>query len=101
MLKSQEIMAQLSLKEWSQLCHMVDEFGPAQIIRFQHGNGSDVQTVKGQLIQKKFGIVKIVRTGQKTLCWLDFGAGKMQCYQLGTGAGAFQVSSEIRLEQVA
>ena len=81
-LTPRELMGILNLREWAALCSMVDEFGPAQMIAFKHGDGSEVQPVKGQLILKRFDVVKVRRENEKIFCWLDFGKGVMQWYEI-------------------
>jgi hypothetical protein len=91
-----EIVQAFSIREFLNLCALVDEFGPKKQMVFRHGNGSDVQVVAGQLRERKFNIAKIVRDSNKVSVWVDFGAGVLQWYELGTKAHSAAHSTALK-----
>jgi hypothetical protein len=81
-LSSREIMEQLDLKDWVTLCSLVDVIGPKTQIAFGNGPLSPFQEVAGQVIPTKFDVCKIVRDDDGVYCFLDFGHGILQWYEL-------------------
>jgi hypothetical protein len=75
---TQEVMRCLSLREFTALCNLVDEFGPE---RQMIGNGGQTY-ISGELRTKKFSVERIERLPEKIRVLLNFGQGDVRRVEL-------------------
>lgn len=88
-----EVMQTLDIREFTNLCTLVDEFGPKQIMAFKHGDGSDYQMCNGIMKAKKFRVLRVVRHKLKLMVLvehaaLEFGNVKRSWYEVKATSNA-------------
>jgi hypothetical protein len=80
---AREVMNCLSLREFTALTNLIDEFGP-KIVIAGHGNGA---TAAGDLKAKKFNVERVVRRKQSIEVVVSFAHGDIREVEIPIDGG--------------